>query len=152
MSMDFHVCWQGERAVDAASLGDALRALGFKSTILHDFNDADGYWPIDMDGFRTGVEIYLQSDLSELKGFYPVLAAALEGRDRGATFVCHSDAAECGVAVALAAALARLFDGIMYEPIEGVIFPIERAVAEAKGMFESARKDGYRDREDEEQN
>jgi hypothetical protein len=152
MSMEFHVCWQGQRVVDAAILGDALRALGFESTILHDFNEAAGYWPIDMDGFRTGVEIHLESDLGELREMYPVLAAALEGRDRGATFVWGSDAAECGVALALAAALARLFGGIMYEPSEGVIFPIERAVAEAKGMFESARKEGYRDREDEEQN
>jgi hypothetical protein len=151
MSMDFHVCWQGERAVDTASLGDALRALGFEATILHDFNEAHGYRPIDMDGLRTGVEIYLDSDLGELRRNYEVLEAALEGRDRGATFVTHGDSAECGVGMALAAALARLFDGIMYEPIEGVIFPIERAVAEAKGMFESARKDGYRDRGDEEQ-
>ncbi len=149
MSMEFHVCWQGERVVESASLGDALRALGFEAKILHEFNGADGYWPVDMDGLRTGVEVYFDSDVDELRRNYEVLEAALEGRDRGATFVSHGDSAECGVAIALAAALARLFDGIMYEPIEGVIFPMERGVAEAKGMFESARKDGYRDREEE---
>ena len=38
MSMEPHVCWQGELTFDRSQLEGALAALGFASTVLHDFH------------------------------------------------------------------------------------------------------------------
>ncbi len=148
MSMDLHVCWKGELAMDKPRLAQALSAAGFSATILYDLPGSQGYWPIDIDGFRSGVEVYFDDDLHELRDIYPVLAAALGERDRGATFTFGSDAAEAGVACALAAAICRLGDVVVYEPSEGVIYSADRATEEARNMFQIALREGYRERQD----
>ncbi len=147
MSMEPHVCWQGELTFDRSQLEGALAALGFASTVLHDFHEADGFWPVDIAGCKTGVEIYLENDLEALREDYPELASALGGRDKGATFRWGGDAAECATGLALAAALARLGDVVIYEPSEGVSYSETRAADEARNMFKIAEKEGYRGRE-----
>jgi hypothetical protein len=132
-------------------LQDALKAVGFEATVLHDFAGSYGYWPIDIATLKTGVEIYFDSDLSELKELYPVLAAALDGRDRGVTFTSHGDSAELGVSLALVAAISHLSGAVMYEPIEGVIHLPSRAVAEAREFFAEASSRGYNERQEWEQ-
>ena len=140
MSMDLYVCWRGELA--AGKVENALNALGFEATVLHDFNTADGFWPIEIAGCKAGVEIYLDYDLQELCDDYPLLATALEGRDRAAMFVMHSRAAEYGTAMALAAALASLTDVVIYDPQDDVILSPEKSAEDARYMFEEARKEG----------
>jgi hypothetical protein len=147
MSMDLHVCWQGDFKPSRQALREALAAIGFEATVLHDFADGEGYWPIDIAGYRTGVETYAERDLTELRDLYPVLAKALDGRDSGVTFTFGGDAGECGTALALAAALAQLGDVIIYEPSEGIVFPATRAADEARQMFEVARQEGCRQRD-----
>jgi hypothetical protein len=146
MSMDLHVCWVGELAWDKQKLKESLAASGLDANILHDLVDAKGFWPVDVDGFRSGVEVYFESDLDELRENYPILGAVLGARDKGVTFVFHGDAAEGGVACALAAALGRLGDAIIYEPSAGEVWSSDRAAEEARQMFESARKEGYHER------
>ena len=148
MSLNLHVCWGGELPLDRPALKQALAAAGFDATILHDFVGAEGYWPVDIDGYRSGVEIDFQHDLKELREDYPVLSEALGARDKGVVFTFGGDHAEGGVACALAAALARLGDVVIYEPSEGVVYSPERAVAEARQSFEMAAKEGYRARDD----
>jgi hypothetical protein len=148
MSMDIYVCWQGAFAPSRVDLTDALKKVGFDATVLHDFIDEEGYWPIDIEGMKTGVEAYRNEDLAGLREDYPVLSAVLGDRDRGATFTFGGDPAECGVAMALAAASAQLCDAVIYEPSEGVIYLLERAVQEARRSFEEAKKEGYDVRQD----
>lgn len=149
MSYDFHACWKGPLAITRDELEGALKDLGFSATILHDLDGAEGYWPIDIDGLKTGVIIYFDDNLDELTGDYPVLAAALAGRDNVVQFSWGGDSGEAGAGIALAAAIAKLRDGIIYDPQDAQCLSIETAISHAKGMFESARKEGYLEREDE---
>lgn len=148
MSMEIHVCWRGEFTPRRSDLVDALKKVGFEATVLHDFLDEEGFWPIDIEGLRTGVEAYRDEDLDELREIYPVLAEALGDRDQGVTFTFHGDAAEAGVALALPAAIAQLCDAVIYEPSEGVVYSVKRAVEEARSAFDEARQNGYRSREE----
>ena len=149
MSMNVHACWKGPLAISRDQLKAALADLGFASTILHDLEGAEGYWPVDIDGCRTGVEIYFENNLDELTEDYPVLAGALEGRDGVVTFVWGGDFAEGGAGIALAAAIAKLRAGIVYDPQDAVCLSVEAAAAQAKEMFDYARKEGHQAREDE---
>jgi hypothetical protein len=142
MSMDLHVCWRGDITFESAKLKSALDTLGFEATVLHDFNSADGFWPIEIAGCKAGVEVYFNEDLEELSEFYPLLATALEGRDRGATFTMHGEAGEYGTAMALAAALASLAEVVIYEPSDDVILSPEKSVEEARYFFEQAKREG----------
>ena len=147
MSMNLHVCWKGPLASSRDQLEAALAELGFASTVLYDLEGAEGYWPIDIDGCKTGLEIYFYSNLEELTENYPVLAAALAGRDSGVTFISGGDFAEGGAGIALAAAIAKLRGGIVYDPQDATCLSVEMAASQAKEMFEYARKEGYRERE-----
>lgn len=149
MSMNIHACWKGPVAVTREGLKVVLAELGFQSTILHELEGAEGYWPVDIDGCKTGVEIYFDSNLEELTDDYPVLAAALAGRDSVVTFAWGGDFAEGGAGIALAAAIAKLQEGIVYDPQDAVCLSVETAISQAKEMFDYARKEGYREREDE---
>lgn len=149
MSMNLYACWKGPLAVSRDQLKAALAELGFASTILHDLEGAEGYWPVDIDGCKTGIEIYFDGNADELAGDYPVLAAALAGRDNAVTFAWGGDFAEGGAGIALAAAIAKLRDGIVYDPQDDVCSSPETAAAQAKEMFDYARKEGYQAREDE---
>ena len=148
MSIDLHVCWRGAFAPTRAALQEALKAVGFEAAVLHDFADSCGYWPIDIATLKTGMEIYFDPDLGELKELYPVLAVALEDRDQGVTFTSHGDAAELGASLALAAAISHLSGAIIYEPIEGVTHLPSRSVAEARDFFADASANGYNQREE----
>jgi hypothetical protein len=143
--MDLHVCWRGGITFESAKLKSALDALGFEATIEDDFNGANGFWPIEMAGGKAGVEIYHNYDLAELSGYYPLLATALEGRDRVATFTMHSWALEYGTALALAAAMASLADVVIYDPSEDIIMSPGQCVEEARFFFEKAKEEGEPD-------
>jgi len=149
MSNDFHACWKGPLAVTREELEGALESFGFSATVLHELEGAEGYWPIDIDGLKTGVIIYFDDNLDELTGYYPVLAAALAGRDKVVQFSWGGDSAEAGTGIVLAAAIAKLRDGIIYDPQDAECLSIETAISHVKGMFESAHKEGYQKRQDE---
>lgn len=149
MSMNFHACWKGPLSVGRDELKAALGDLEFASTILHDLEGAEGYWPVDIDGCKTGVEIYFDSNLDQLTEDYPVLAGALGGRDSVVTFTWGGDFAEGGAGIALAAAITKLRAGIVYDPQDGVCLSVEAAAAQAKEMFDYARKEGYQARDSE---
>ncbi|MDI1288250.1 MAG: hypothetical protein PSV46_27975 [Reyranella sp.] len=144
MSMDLHVCWRGDLAWDRARLKSALDALGFDATVLYDFEGAEAYWPIEIAGCKTGVEIYFDDNLEELTGLYPELAAAVDGRDKVVNFTWGADAAEGGTALALAAALTSLGDAIIYFPQDAICMTKAEAADEARKMFELAKTEGYR--------
>jgi hypothetical protein len=110
-----------ELTVDSAKLKGALDALGLETSVQHDFESADGFWPVELAGVKAGGEIYLDYDVEEISEDCPVLEAALDGHDKLVTFVWHH-AGEGGTALVLAAALAKLGDVVIYEPCEDVVF------------------------------
>ena len=148
MSMDLHVCWRGDLAWDRAGLKGALDALGFDATVLYDFEGTSGFWPVDLAGCKTGVEVYFDDNLVELSEMYPELAAAVDGRDKVVNFTWGGNFAEGGTAFALAAALATLGDAIIYEPQEAVCLSAAQSAEEARQMFQLAKTEGYRARDE----
>jgi hypothetical protein len=152
MSMNMYVCWAGDLPLDRTRLKEGLAAAGFDAAILYDFVGSEGFWPVDIDAFRSGVEIDFLKDLDELRGDCPVLSDVLGERNKGVVFTFGSDWAEGAVACALAAGLGHLGDVVIYEPSAGEVWSPARAADEARQSFELARKDGYRARPpDEEQ-
>lgn len=141
MSMELYVCWRGALEIESAKLKGALDTAGFEAKILHDFNTADGFWPVEIAGHEVGVEIYHDYDLQELIDDCPLVATALDGRDKLITFVWHSRAAEAATGLALAAALARLGDVLIYEPSDDVILSPEKCIEDARDMFEAAKEE-----------
>ena len=152
MSLDIHVCWRGAFSPSRADLQDALKAAGFDVTLLHDFVGSYGYWPIDISGLKTGVELYFYDNVPNLKEIYPVLAAAVGDKDKAVTLTFGGDYAEYGAAFALGAAIARMTDAIIYEPQIGRVISPSDAIEAAQLFFKDAKEKGYRVREDEEQN
>jgi hypothetical protein len=141
MSMELYVFHRGELAVDPPRLKGALEALEVEATVLHDFESANGFWPIDMAGVRTGVEIYLGGDVREISEGSPVLEAALNGHDKLITFVwCKWG--DGGTALVLAAALAKVGDVIIYEPSDGVVLSPEHSAREGREFLERAKEEG----------
>jgi hypothetical protein len=114
MSMNLYVHWAGDLPLERTRLKEGLAAAGFDATILYDFVGAEGFWPVDIEAFRSGVEIDFLNDLGELRGDCPVLSDALGERNKGVVFTFGGDWAEGAVARALAAGLAQL--AIIYEP------------------------------------
>jgi len=141
MSMELYVFRREELTVDPLKLKGALESLGLEATVLHDFESADGFWPVEMAGVTAGVEIYLDHDVAEISEDCPVLEAALDGHDKLVTFVWHQ-LGEGGTALVLAAALAKLGDVVIYEPSEDVVFSPERSAQEGMEFLEEAKKNG----------
>lgn len=147
MSMAVHVLWRQGAKIDSASLAATLKDLGFEATLAHELDGSEGFWPADIAGFRTGFEVWMGS-IDEFVGDYPDLASSLQGRDREVAFVWHSDFAEAGAAMIMAAALAQLTQGLIYEAQDGEFYSVERAVQASLELFEVARGEGYEVRED----
>lgn len=144
MSVDVYAFWTGHLKANKEALQAALEALGFQARVLHEFNEAEAFWPIDLNGFKTGVEIYLFDDLKD----FPEVADKLEGRDHAALFTFGSNSAEAGTALAVAAALTKVSNALIYDPQSSEFLSMERAVADARGMFDVAVKEGAQQRED----
>lgn len=147
MSMSVHVLWRRGATIDLTSLGAALKDLGFEAALAHELEGSEGFWPADIAGFRTGFEVST-GPIDEFVEDYPDLAASLEGRDTEAAFVWHSDFAQAGAAMLVAAALAKVTGGLIYEAQDGELYSIERSVQAARELFEVARMEGYEERED----
>jgi hypothetical protein len=151
MSLDLYAFWRGELKVDRQILQETLHSLGFEATVLHELAGAHGFWPIDIAGCRTGVEVYFYLTVQDMRETYPEITGELEGYDHVVNFCWRGDAAQCGTALALAAALVRLQDAIIYEPQASVWMPLSEAIETAKRMFGEAHRAGYIDRGIEEQ-
>jgi hypothetical protein len=147
MSMSVHVLWQRGARIDSPSLAATLKDLGFEADLMHELDGAEGFWPADIAGFRTGFEVYM-GPIDNFVEDYPDLASSLQGRDTEAVFIWHSDFAQAGAAMLVSAALAKVTQGLIYEAQDGEFYPIERAVQAAQELLEVARKEGYEDRED----
>lgn len=137
MSDEIDVYWRGHLAADGPTLRAALAVLGFDAKILSEFSQARGFWPIEFEGGATGFEVYPH----ELGGD-PEEIAALDGRDKAATFRFFGNM-EGGVAFAVAAALAKLGDGVIRDRHTGVDIWLgsEEDAEKACGMMKRANID-----------
>ena len=147
MSMSVHVLWQRGAGFDSASLLATLKDLGFEADLMQELDGADGFWPVDIAGFRTGFEVSM-GPIDQFVEDYPDLASSLQGQDAEAAFYWHSDFAQAGAAMLVSAALAKATQGKIYEAQDGEFYSIDRAVQAARELLDMARKEGYEERED----
>ena len=147
MSMSVHVLWQRGAGIDSTSLMAALKDLGFEADLMHELDGADGFWPADIAGLRTGFEVSM-GPIDDFVEDYPDVASSLQGQDTEAAFFWHSDFAQAGAAMLVAAALAKATQGVIYEAQDGEFYSIDRAVQAARELLDMARKEGYEERED----
>ena len=138
MSDEIDVYWRGRLNADELALRSSLATFGFEATILSDLMEARSFWPIEIDGLRTGFEVYagaLGKNLEVLAKEMP----ELKGRDHEATFRFFGNA-EGGAAFAVAAALAKLADALIRDRHAGINIWVssDEAAAKAHGMLGSA--------------
>jgi hypothetical protein len=131
MSMHMRVFFAGPRPTPAA-VTESMGRLGLDFAITdHELgSDNGGFMPMSFgkgdDALETGVEVYLGAagetiDELGIEGIDPKLENEI-------CFRWSSDLMEGACALALAAAIATLTGGVIFEDYEGVIISVETAV------------------------
>ena len=144
MSMEMRVYFAGSPpSCEAVENAMAAIDLPFKITEHVDLAKHSGYLPMKYgtgdDAHDTGTEVYFDAKAStieefELKGVDPSFTTEI-------SFSFGRDMMECVAAEALAAAIAKLTGGIVYEDTEGVLKTVDEAIALAHANLPAALKD-----------
>jgi hypothetical protein len=141
MSMEMRVYFAGLPPTCAA-IEHAMVTLDLPFKIIGhvDLTKHSGYLPMVYgagdDAIETGTEVYFDGSAStiaefDLKGVAPSFKTELSFRWGG-------DMMECACAEALAAAVAKITGGIVYEDAEGVLKNVDEAVALARTSLTQA--------------
>jgi hypothetical protein len=93
--------------------------------------------PVKFKGRDSGFEFDL-SPASEITETYSEFAKEFAGRDVSGNFRWGGDLNEMACALAASAALAKLSDGVWFDPQEGACFDSDGAVEQAKSGVEAA--------------
>lgn len=135
MSMEMRVYFSGSPPMCAA-IEAAMAEIGlpFKITSHVALDKHSGYLPMTYgsgnDAPETGVEVYFDPKASTIEEF------GLEGVDptfkSEISFSWGGDMMECASAEALAAAIAKLTGGIVYEDTEGTFKTLDEAITLAR--------------------
>ncbi|MFM7416849.1 MAG: hypothetical protein ACKO51_13890, partial [Alphaproteobacteria bacterium] len=139
MSLELYVAIPAICDPSAKDLNAAAAAFELPIILESGFNrkSADGFQPATFDGEQTGAEISLE-DKAEVFDMYPDFAEAAAQMDRVATLRWGGDFLEMAFANGIAAAIAKVCGGVIYEPQGGMVMSIEAAIAEAKSSAQLA--------------
>jgi hypothetical protein len=148
MSMEMRVFFRGEVS-DTAALTQALRDLGFPISIEqpdYPLQGHSGFMPMLLRGELSGAEFYLDDGRDAIEErIDPELLADLDPTfDRTISFRFGSKWNELVCATCAVAALAKLLNGVVYEEQDGVLWPVDRAIKEAKDLLEMPKPDWAR--------
>lgn len=137
MSIEIHVLFAG-KLPSTAALTQSFGELGFPlafSSGADELEQHKGYLPMTLCGEKTGVEFDTydeRSDLEEIAG---------DGIDpqftRTANFRLGGDEKELAVALCFAATLAKLVNGVVFDPQEGEVQAVEQAIDIARKQVTS---------------
>jgi len=132
MSMETHVFFRGKLPTKAA-LSRAMKALGFPFSIrpgTGSLEHQNGFMPMMLRGEETGVEFDVYNDNA------PFAAFAAKGVDpsleRRASLRWGGDAEEAAATLCVAAALANLMTGVVFDETEGKLLSVDDAIAMAR--------------------
>ena len=132
MSMEIHVLFGGKLPSKAA-LTRSFRELGFPLSFrpgAASLEQHKGYLPMRLRGEESGVEFDTSNDRKEVE--------EITGDDidpqftRSANFRFSGDEKELAVARCVAAALAKLVNGIVFDDEEGELQTVEQAINQAR--------------------
>src|SRR5262249_16969835 len=132
MSMEIHVLFRG-KLPSRRALQNVVRELGFPLSFrpaTGSLETQDGYMPMVLGrGDGRGIEFDVFGGRAAVE---EVVKDTDPRLDRIANFRGGSDAQEMMVAFCCAGALARLVDGVVFEPQEGRVFSIDEVIAFAR--------------------
>ena len=139
MSMELHVLLSKSRLPNVRQWQAAIDALGFDVKLDPTLSlDADaGFCPAKFKGRDGGFEFSIWP-ASEIAETYPEFEAEFEGRDSSANFRWGGDLNGMACALVASAALAKVSDGVWFDPQEGACFDSAGAIEQAKSGVEAA--------------
>ena len=139
MSLELYVAIPAICDPSAKDLNAAAAAFELPIILESSFNlkSVDGFQPATFNGEQTGAEISIE-DKAEVFDMYPDFAEAAPQLDRVVTLRWGGDFLEMAFANGIAAAIAKVCGGVIYEPQGGTVMSIEAAIAEAKSSAQLA--------------
>jgi hypothetical protein len=138
MSMEMRVFFAGPMPT-AAALTQSMQRLGLNFAISDhqcEFEAACGFMPMSYgegaDALETGVEVYVGSAKETVDELG--IAAIDPNLNNEISFRWGADAMEGACAGALAAAIAMLTGGVIWDDSEGAIISVETAIKGCQGL------------------
>ncbi len=135
VSVEVHVFFRGKLPA-ASALARSLRSRGFALRFAAGTGSLErheGFLPMSWSGDETGFEFEVVSDPAELE---ECRVAELDpALDRCAVFRLGGDMTGLFAAQAVAAALAELTGGTVYDPEEGRVLALDAALANARSTL-----------------
>jgi hypothetical protein len=136
--MEIHVLLQDSALPTREQWQTGIAEAGFNLTLDEtlDVRQSTGYSPAVYEGVATGFEfdIFPATDITES---YEGVAERIGERDVSANFRWGSSMRECVAAYIASAVLAKLADGILYDPQEDSFFTGDEALAAARRLIET---------------
>ena len=129
MAIELHVFLEKSEVPTHYDWQEAISSIGSPAEIRAPFDPQldKGFRPVNYGDQSTGFEFYLEPS-SEIVRSYPHIADRLGRRDVCATFRWGGGLNEMSAALAAAAALTKLSDGIYYYPDDDVLYDGDEAV------------------------
>jgi hypothetical protein len=117
MSIEIHVLLKNSNIPSVAQWQQAIHAAGFDLMLDHTFSvrEHSGFLLATYKGIETGFEFDLSNN-SDIISTYSDVVAHIENRDLSANFRWGGRLTECVAALIASAILAKLSDGIVYDP------------------------------------
>lgn len=139
MSMELHVMVDDSRLPNLRRWQETIDALGFDLKLDPSLSVRDnrGFLPCTFKGRQSGFEfdIFPASDIVET---YPEFGHRFSGRNASANFRWGGDMVEMACALVASAALARLCDGVWFDPQEGACSNPQEALEQVKSDVAAA--------------
>jgi hypothetical protein len=132
MSMETHVFFRG-KLPSKAVLSRAMKELGLPFSITPatgSLEGQSGFMPIKLAGEETGVEFSVYGDHAAVEEFADVGVDA--GFERRASLRWGGDFQEAVAGMSVAAALAKLTNGVVFDEAEGRLLSPDDAIALAR--------------------
>lgn len=132
MSVELHIFLQKSRLPTRGAWQQELQRYGFPVLLQAGFDPQrdSGFRPATYRNVPAGFEYYAYPSRDvEVLNQNPHIASLLGNRDLCATFRWGTELSGMSAALASAASLAKLSDGIYYYPDDGIIYGAEEALA-----------------------
>ncbi|MGE5156846.1 MAG: hypothetical protein ACM3OF_01745 [Gemmatimonas sp.] len=140
MSMETHVFFRGTLPSKAA-LSRAMKELGFPFSITPATGSLEaqaGFMPMKLRGEETGVELSIYGDHSAVEEFAD--AGVDPGFERRASLRWGGDFQEAVAGMCVAATLAKLVDGVVFDEAEDRLLSVDDAIAVARQNLQTLLK------------
>lgn len=149
MSMEMRTFFTGE-VPDTAALTKAFEELGFPISVVgpdYPLQGHHGFMPMLLRGEKSGAEFYLDDGRDQIEEMVipEALADIDPSFDRTISYRFGSKWNELLCATCAVAALAKLLNGIVYEEQEGVLWPVDQAIQEARNLLDEPKPDWAKD-------